>query len=117
MAGSNPDAILDWSVFNQSPATSPLTAPRPLAAVAIPGAASPATTNDLKVDYSAATKLGTPTPIIASRQVVSLPSEATGRRLSARMTRGLDGYLDNMKVGRDALNVPAPVDEVLGGAH
>ncbi len=117
LAGSNPDAILDWSVFNQSPATSPLTAPRPLAAVAIPGAASPATTNDLKVDYSAATKLGTPTPIIASRQVVSLPSEATGRRLSARMTRGLDGYLDNMKVGRDALNVPAPVDEVLGGAH
>lgn len=126
LARSNPEAILDWSIFDRT-GGSPLAAASGLsgadlgtataASVSIPGATSNGTSSGLKVDYSAATKLGTPTPIVAPRQVVSVQSEETGSKLTNRLRRSLDNYLDGVKAGQVSTAAASSQDEVMSGAH
>lgn len=127
LANSNPDAILDWSIFDRSGGSNSLAAASTAsgvdlgtataASVSVPGATSVGTPSGLKVDYSAAAKLGAPTPIVAPRQVVSVQSEQSGSKLTNRLRRNLDDYLDGVKVGQAASAVTSPQDEVMGGAH
>ncbi|WP_337176887.1 hypothetical protein [Paludisphaera sp.] len=130
LASSNPEAILDWSIFDRQ-AAAPMAAPVALAvpaqaggalgtatpaSVSIPGAPL-AASSGLKVDYSSATRLGTPTPIVAPRAVVSVPSEQGGPRLSGRLGRGLEDYLDGVAADRANSAAAADQDEVMSGAH
>lgn len=128
LAGSNPEAILDWSIFDRSatPATAApvaLLAPASAdlgtataASVSIPGATSLGAANGLKVQYSAATKLGTPTPVAAPRQVVNVQADDSGAKLPNRLRRSLDDYLDGVNVGQTTA-LTSTHDEVMSGAH
>jgi hypothetical protein len=127
LAASNPEAILDWTIFDHSAGAKGMAAASApsgvdlgvatAASVSIPGATSVATPSNLKVDYSAAGRLGASTPIIAPRQVVSVPSEQGGLRLPNRLSRSMDDYLDGVRPDRAPSIVAASSDEVMSGAH
>lgn len=115
LAKSNPDAILDWSVFDRA-GGSPGAA---IAATSVPttvdlGLASPSVASPVKVDYKAS-----PTALAAPRQVISLgnAADAGGSKMSSRLHRSMTEYLDGVAASQASTDGSSPQDAVLSGAH
>ncbi|MDG3003963.1 hypothetical protein [Paludisphaera mucosa] len=113
VARSNPDAILDWSVFDRSAGTAAAGATASPATVNL-GTASASVASALTVDYSSTARQGILTPVAAPRQVVNVQTEQGASRLSGRLKNSLASYLDSVT---PSTAPAAPMEAVLSGAN
>ncbi|WP_165065542.1 relaxase family protein [Paludisphaera rhizosphaerae] len=114
LARTNPDAILDWSIFNHGSSATTAVASATTPTTVDLGTATAAVATPVKVDYNASAT----TPVASARQVVKLDgSNVSGSKLTNRLHRSLNEYLDGVTTAETATENASSQDVVMSGAH
>lgn len=114
LARTNPDAILDWSVFDRGASAATAVAATTTPTTVDLGTATASVATPVKVDYNASAS----TPFAPARQTVRLEgSNPTTSKLTTRLDRSLNDYLEGVSASNTVAGGTSPREVVMSGAH